>query len=156
MPNWVDRPFTIPLIQMATTSRLISSSGSNTLAFSMPNKHISYVIIGFLQKNRSSGSGKWSSTDFSSSFTNVYPETKIATDATSCVENISVLWGGVLKPQPLYRLDMSESTSNTNARAWSEFISLVESRADRSASAYDYDTWINAPLFIYKFGKNVT
>ena len=51
---------------------------------------------------------------------------------------------------------MSETGSNSNARAWTEFISLLESRADRSASAYDYDTWINFPLFVYKFGENIT
>ena len=156
IPNWVDKPFEIPLVQMTTTYRGISSRGSNVLSFSMPNKHITYIIIGFLQQNRTSGSGKFSSTDFSSGFTSSYPEVKITDDATSCVESVSVLWGGTLKPQPLYKLNMAETGSNSNARAWTEFISLIESRADRSASAYDYDTWINAPLFIYKFGKNIT
>jgi len=151
----VERPISIPLIQMDTKYRLISSKGSNTLSFSMPNKHISYIIIGFLQQGRGSAS-KFSSTDFSSGFTNTYPEVKVVDDATSCVESVSVLWGGTLKPQPLYKLNMAETGSNSNARGWSEFISLIESRADRSGSAYDYDTWVNAPLFIYKFSKNTT
>ena len=78
---------------MTTTYRGISSRGSNVLSFSMPNKHITYIIIlGFLKQIRTSGSGKYSSTDFSSSFTNTYPEVNITRDAASCVESVFVLW----------------------------------------------------------------
>ena len=47
MDTRVDRPFKIHLVQMTTTYRGISSRGSNVLSFSMPNKHITYIIIGF-------------------------------------------------------------------------------------------------------------
>ena len=42
-----------------------------------------------------------------------------------------------------------------NGRAFSDFTSLIQAREDR-ASSYDADTWYNSPIFVYKFGKNVT
>ena len=154
MPNLVSL-YKVPLIQMSTMYRSITSVGLNSFNFSMPPQHVTYIIISFLQQNRGS-TGKYSSTDFSSSFSDASPEVKVSTDATSKVSNVRVMWGGVVKPQPDYTLDMSAGDTNENGRAWSDFVSLIEARADRSASAYDYDMWVNAPLFIYKFGKNIT
>ena len=68
--------------------------------------------------------------------------------------NLRVLYGGQVKPSPDYILNMGATlaTDQENGRAYADFTSLIQAREDR-ASSYDADTWYNAPIFVYKFGR---
>ena len=160
MPNIIGT-HRLPLIQMQTSYRVITNSGNSSYMFNLPAKHVSYLIVGFLNNGRGSvalpGSVKSSSTRFDSQYTNVYPDTKYMFDATVNLINVRVQYAGIMKPSPDYMLDFTNTGGNNdNGRAFEEFLLVTQSRADRAASAMDIDMWQNCPLFVYKFGKSIT
>lgn len=155
IPN-VTSLYKVPLIKHFNLNRQIVSTGQSQFVFNMPNNHVTYILIALVQQNKGSAS-KQCGTDFSVGFTNATPEAVVAGGGPLNIINVRVLYGGTVKPSPDYILNMGATLAvdQENGRAFSDFTSLIQAREDR-ASSYDADTWYNSPIFVYKFGKNVT
>lgn len=153
MPNIVSS-YKLPLIQMNTFYKTIDSKNNN-FTFNMPQQHINYLIMCFLPTARND-TPKFSSTVFSSPYSDASIEDKVDTDACTNIKSIRVQYAGSIKPSPDYQINfVDETLEQQNTQPYKEFVSLIESRIDRS-SCYSYDKWRNAPIFIYKFGRNIT
>ena len=155
LPN-VTSLYKVPLIKHFNLNRQIVSTGQSQFVFNMPNNHVTYILIALIQQNKGSAP-KQCGTDFSVGFTNASPEAIVTGGGPLNIINLRVLYGGTVKPSPDYILNMGATldTDQENGRAFSDFTSLIQAREDR-ASSYDADTWYNSPIFVYKFGKNVT
>lgn len=155
IPN-VTSLYKVPLIKHFNLYRQIVAQGQSQFVFNLPNNHVTYVLIALIQQNKGSAL-KQCGTDFSVGFTNAYPEAPVTGGGPNNIINLRVLYGGTVKPSPDYILNMGATLAvdQENGRAFSDFTSLIQAREDR-ASSYDADTWYNAPIFVYKFGKNVT
>ena len=155
VPN-VTSLYKVPLIKQFNLNRQIVSTGQSQFVFNLPNNHVTYALITLIQQNKGS-MPKQSGTDFSVGFTNEFPEKVVTGGGALNIINMRVMYGANNKPSPDYILNLGATLDNDqeNGRAFTDFTSLIQAREDR-ASSYDADTWYNSPIFVYKFGTNIT
>ena len=134
-------------------------STSEAFNLTLPNggRNVTHILATFLQTQRT-GALKKSSVDFSSGYTNAYPEVKIGYDATS---NLQMIRFGLDKmyPNPDYDLNFSTLQSDNCkdvSRAFYDMINNADMKFDRSGNVISIQEFINEPIFCFKVNSEAT
>jgi hypothetical protein len=133
-----------------------SSNESFTLTLPNGGRGVTHLLACFLQTQR--GTIKKSSNDFSSGYTNAYPEVKITTDATTNLQMIRFTLDKSY-PNPDYNLNFSTGISDNCqdvSRAFYDFINNSDSKFDRSGNVVSIQEYINEPIFCFKVNSDAT
>ena len=134
------------------------SSSNESFTLTLPNggRNVTHLLACFLQTQR--GTIKKSSTDFSSGYSNAYPEVKIATDATTNLQMIRFTTDRSL-PNPDYQMNFNSVKSDNCgdvSRAFYDFINNADAKFDRSGNVVSIQEWINEPIFCFKTTTDAT
>ena len=135
---------------------ITSMNESFTLTLPNAGRNVTHILACFLQTQR--GTIKKSSTDFSSGYTNAYPEVKTPTDATT---NLQMIRFTLDKSYPNPDYDMNFSTAISDncrdvSRAFYDFINNADAKFDRSGNVVSIQEWINEPIFCFKVNTDAT
>ena len=135
---------------------ITSTNESFTLTLPNGGRNVTHILACFLQTQR--GTIKKSSTDFSSGYTNAYPEVKTTTDATT---NLQMIRFTLDKSYPNPDYDMNFSTAISDncrdvSRAFYDFINNADAKFDRSGNVVSIQEWINEPIFCFKVNTDAT
>ena len=133
-------------------------SSNEAFTLNLPNggRNVTHLLACFLQTQR--GSIKKSSTDFSSGYTDAYPEVKITNDATTNLQMIRFILDKTY-PNPDYDLNFSKGISDNCrdvSRAFYDFINNADAKFDRSGNVISIQEFINEPIFCFKVNSDVT
>lgn len=134
------------------------NSTNDSFNLTLPNggRNVTHILACFLQTQR--GTLKKSSNDFSSGYTNAYPEVKVGNDATT---NLTMMRFILDKTYPNPDYDLNFSTGNGDncrdvSRAFYDFINNADSKFDRSGNIVSIQEWINEPIFCFKVNTDAT
>ena len=134
------------------------NSTNDSFNLTLPNggRNVTHILACFLQTKR--GTIKKSSNDFSSGYTNAYPEVKIATDATT---NLKMIRFTLDKTYPNPDYDLNFSTGNGDncgdvSRAFVDMLNNADSRFDRSGNVVSIQEFINEPMLCFKVNTDAT
>ena len=134
------------------------ASQSESFSLTLPNggRNVTHLLACFLRTNRQ-GTIKSSSTDFSSGYTNAYPEVKITSDA---VTNLQMIRFTLDKnyPTPDYELNFNPTIDNCQdvSRAFYDFINNSENKYGRSGNLIGGQEYMNEPMFCFKVNPDTT
>ena len=134
-----------------------SSNESFTLNLPNGGRNVTHLLACFLQTGRT-GTIKKSSNDFSSGYTNAYPEVKINYDATTNLQMIRFILDKTY-PNPDYSLNFSSALSDNCqdvSRLFYDFINNSGSKFDRSGNIVSIQEFINEPMLCYRVNSDAT
>ncbi len=134
-------------------------STNEAFTLTLPNggRNVTHILATFLQTQRT-GTIKKSSVDFSSGYTNAYPEVKITNDAITNLQMIRFILDRSY-PNPDYDLNFSTGISDNCkdvSRAFYDFINNADAKFDRSGNVISVQEFINEPIFCFKVNTDVT
>ena len=134
-------------------------SENEAFNLTLPNggRNVTHLLATFLQTQRT-GTIKKSSNDFSSGYSNAYPEVKIINDATT---TLKMLRFGLDKmyPNPDYDLNFNSSVDDNCrdvSRAFYDMINNADMKFDRSGNVISIQEFINEPIFCFKVNSDAT
>jgi len=134
-------------------------STNEAFTLTLPNggRNVTHILATFLQTQRT-GTIKKSSNDFSSGYSNAYPEVKITNDATTNLQMIRFILDRSY-PNPDYDLNFSTGISDNCkdvSRAFYDFINNADAKFDRSGNVISIQEFINEPIFCFKVNTDTT
>ena len=134
-----------------------STSEAFTLNLINGGRNVTHLLACFLQTGRT-GTIKKSSNDFSSGYTNSYPEVKITSDAVTNLQMIRFILDKSY-PNPDYQLNFSSALSDNCqdvSRMFYDFINNSGSKFDRSGNIVSIQEFINEPMMCFRVNTDVT
>ena len=125
----------------------------------LPNggRNVNRLLACFLQTGRT-GTIKKSSNDFSSGYTNAYPEVKIINDAVTNLQMIRFQLDKTY-PNPDYNLNFSSALSDNCqdvSRLFYDMLNNSDSKFDRSGNIVSIQEFINEPMMCFKVNTDAT
>ena len=134
-------------------------SSNEAFTLNLPNggRNVTHLLACFLQTGRS-GTIKKSSNDFSSGYTNAYPEVKITSDAVTNLQMIRFILDKSY-PNPDYLLNFSSALADNCqdvSRMFYDFINNSDSKFDRSGNIVSIQEFINEPMMCFKVNTDAT
>ena len=134
-------------------------SSNEAFTLNLPNggRNVTHLLACFLQTGRS-GTIKKSSNDFSSGYTNAYPEVKITSDAVTNLQMIRFILDKSY-PNPDYLLNFSSALSDNCqdvSRMFYDMLNNSDSKFDRSGNIYSIQEFINECMICFKVNTDAT
>ena len=134
-------------------------SSSEAFTLNLPNggRNVTHLLACFLQTGRT-GTIKKSSNDFSSGYTNAYPEVKITSDAVTNLQMIRFQLDKTY-PNPDYLLNFSSALSDNCqdvSRMFYDMLNNSDSKFDRSGNIYSIQEFINECMICFKVNTDAT
>ena len=134
------------------------SSTNESFTLTLPNggRNVTHLLACFLQTQR--GTIKKSSTDFSSGYSNAYPEVKIITDATTNLKMIRFTLDKSY-PNPDYDMNFNSVRSDNCgdlARSFYDMINNSNNRFDRSGNVVGIQEYSNEPFWCFQVNTDAT
>ena len=134
-------------------------SSSEAFTLNLPNggRNVNRLLACFLQTGRT-GTIKKSSNDFSSGYTNAYPEVKIINDAVTNLQMIRFQLDKTY-PNPDYNLNFSSALSDNCqdvSRLFYDMLNNSDSKFDRSGNIVSIQEFINEPMMCFKVNTDAT
>ena len=135
------------------------NSTNDSFNLTLPNggRNVTHLLACFLQTQR--GTIKKSSNDFSSNYSDAYPEVKITDDATTNLKMIRFTLDRTY-PNPDYDLNFNRAATDGScrdvARAFTDMLNNADAKFDRSGNIVSIQEWINEPMFCFKVNTDAT
>ena len=132
---------------------LTSGSAINMTVSLQDMRHMTHIIIAFLQPTGTTG--KSSLTDFSCGFnsTQTIVETTNTTVANNNIQSFYTTYDKQY-PNPAYTFGTDATNAMELSRAYYESLINTNALSDRSGSMFDFSTWLQNTIFVFKTSED--
>ena len=153
-------PGSIRMKKWVTNLYNLTSGSSINMTVSLQDmRHMTHIIIAFLQPTGTTG--KSSLTDFSCGFNTTIPNNPVnaiveAINTTTANNNISSFYITYDKqyPNPAYTFGNDPTNAMELSRAYYETLINTNALSDRSGSMFDFSTWLQNTIFVFKTSED--